>query len=164
MQACGRERSKSATSTRGLAILCQKECYLSVSQARPMLTMGVVRSGLAFVTHDETRVKSSCFHQLARRDKLPSSCTTLLCIHSWMSFPWSKSTDWAFNQWTLVGGVLHLCSHICGPLHLIFSTVQETFSCVFLDRNDHRTLSIGTNRRLCCCRAIFLVASCCTFL
>jgi len=33
-----------------------------VSQARPMLTTVVVRSGLASETHDETRVKSSCFH------------------------------------------------------------------------------------------------------
>jgi len=39
-----------------------KAYYLSVSQARPMLTTGVVRSRLASVTHDETGVKLSCFH------------------------------------------------------------------------------------------------------
>ena len=50
------------TSTSGHTIPRQKECCLSASQARPMLTMVVVRSGLASVTHDKTRVKSSCFH------------------------------------------------------------------------------------------------------
>ena len=39
-----------------------KAYYLSVSQARPMLTTGVVISGLASVTHDKTQVKLSCFH------------------------------------------------------------------------------------------------------
>jgi len=71
VRACGRERSKCTTSTRGHTILRQKEYYLSASQARPMLTTGVVRSGPASVTHDETRVKSSCFHspQSARRER-----------------------------------------------------------------------------------------------
>ena len=61
VRACWRERSKSTTSTRGRTILRQKEYYLSASQERPMLTTGVDRSGLVSVTHDETRVKSSCF-------------------------------------------------------------------------------------------------------
>jgi len=39
-----------------------KAYYLSTSQARPMRTTGVVKSGLASMTHDETRVKLSCFH------------------------------------------------------------------------------------------------------
>jgi len=66
VRASGRERSKSTTSTRGHTILRQKEYYLSVSQARLMLTTVVVRSGLASVTHDETRVKSSCFQSILR--------------------------------------------------------------------------------------------------
>jgi len=55
---------QNTTSTRGRTILRQKEYYLSASQARPMLTTVVVRSGLASVTHDKTRVKLSCFHFL----------------------------------------------------------------------------------------------------
>jgi len=30
--------------------------------------------------------------------KLPISCTTLWCIHWWMAFPWSNSTDWTFHH------------------------------------------------------------------
>jgi len=44
---------QNATSARGHAILRQKAHYLSVSQARPMLTMDVVLGGLPSVTHDE---------------------------------------------------------------------------------------------------------------
>jgi len=40
-----------------------KAYYLSASQARPILTMGVVRSGLVSMTHNETQVKLSCFHE-----------------------------------------------------------------------------------------------------
>jgi len=61
MRACRRERSKVRPVPGGRTILRQKEYYLSASQARPMLTTVVVRSGLASVTHDETRVKLSCF-------------------------------------------------------------------------------------------------------
>jgi len=38
-----------------------KVYYLSASQARPILTTVVVRGGLTSMTHDETRVKLSCF-------------------------------------------------------------------------------------------------------
>ena len=71
VRACGRERSKHTTSTRGRTVLCQKEYYLSASQARPMLTTGAFRSGLTSVTHDETRVKSSCFHKWRGPDSSP---------------------------------------------------------------------------------------------
>ena len=76
VRACGRERSKNTTSTRGHTILRQKEYCLSASQARPMLTTGVVRSGLASVTHDKTRVKLSCFHSLLMKCECHSYCAT----------------------------------------------------------------------------------------
>jgi len=85
MRACRRERSKSTTSTRGRTILRQKEYYLSASQARPMLTTGVVRSGPASVTYDETRVKSSCFHSSCirhcSRSRSPNPCTLRRARH-----------------------------------------------------------------------------------
>jgi len=40
-----------------------------------MLTTGVVRSGLASVTHDETRVKLSCFQVSVRL----GSCLPVVC-------------------------------------------------------------------------------------
>jgi len=64
----GERKIQSTTSTSGRTILRQKEYYLSASQARPMLTTVVVRSGLASVTHDETQVKSSCFQILGSGD------------------------------------------------------------------------------------------------
>jgi len=61
---------QNATSTRGRTILHQKAHFLSASQARPMPTMDVVGGGLRSVTHDETRVKSSCFQtDFGLRDK-----------------------------------------------------------------------------------------------
>ena len=71
VRACRRERSKVRPAPEGRTVLRQKEHYLSASQARPMLTTGVVRSGLASVTHDETRVKSSCFHVMFGNQQSP---------------------------------------------------------------------------------------------
>jgi len=50
-----------------------KAYYLSASQARPMLTTGVVGIGLASVTHDETRVKSSCFQSTMSLNHWPKA-------------------------------------------------------------------------------------------
>jgi len=50
-----------------------------------MLTTVVVRSGLASVTHDETRVKSSCFQKAT--DGMVVSFWTLLFIAKYSHLP-----------------------------------------------------------------------------
>jgi len=85
VRVCGRERSKSTTSTWGRTILRQKEHYLSASQARPMLTTGVVRSGLASVTHDKIRVKSSCFQQMMLSSWHPINNKYKIALTVWCS-------------------------------------------------------------------------------
>jgi len=75
-KSAGERKIQSTTSTSSRTLLRQKEYYLGASQVRPMLTTVVVRSGLASVTHDETRVKSSCFHTSATSFRNPRSWKT----------------------------------------------------------------------------------------
>mgnify|MGYP007080253866 CR=1 FL=1 len=62
-----------------------KGMHLSASQARPMLTTGVVRSGLASVTHDKIRVKSSCFQQMMLSSWHPINNKYKIALTVWCS-------------------------------------------------------------------------------
>jgi len=106
------------TSTSGRTILRQKEYYLSVSQARPMLTTVVVRSGLASVTHYETRVKLPCFQCTQGAHQFPIFFFALpcSCTQQPVNFIYASSED---STWTsLPGGP--------GPQHrLLFQLLQS---------------------------------------